>query len=226
MQIFVNRPPVFLEHLFHSTSTVTLSSLQKEPSMRSCSDVFLSEFGGSLAKQALDQTLVNCYTEYHRAKEAGLSAICDVRTQMLMPEMFPSIPGWHCDAVPRDNYHGQPTFEAVHPRAFHVCLTLSSEKAGVSNTEYVMDAVQPKIWDDAHVYRELHTQVEKIKPRVRSAPDGVFVKFWPKTVHRAAPVHRRGIRMFFRFSMVEKPVIQNVKNAPQQVYLLSERNGW
>lgn len=225
MQTFVNVPPSLLGYGANFPK-ISLAILGSEPSLFSCSEEGVSISGGLLAKTALKHIQAAYIQDIYNAKQAGLSAIVDVRVQRLMPGMFPSIPGWHCDAVPRCNYHGQPNFCAINPAAFHVALTLSNEQAGVSNTEYVMDAVKPKIYDAEHVYRELHEQVERIAPRVEQIPDGVFTKFTPKTIHRATETHRRGWRMFMRFSMYHKPPIVNGVQGQQQVYLLSEKNGW
>jgi hypothetical protein len=225
MQSFVNRPPVLLGYPCKFPA-MSLPLLLEEPCLFSCSEDEVMKEGGVLAKMALQHIIVCYYDDIHRAKEEGLSSVVDVRVHRLMPDMFPAIPGWHCDAVPRNNIHGQPNFEAINPHAFHVCVTLSNEPTGVSNTEYVMDAIKPNLWDDAHVYRDLHEQVEKISPRTRCIKDGQFVKFWPKSIHRATATHRRGVRMFMRFSMYHKPPLLNKVHAPQQVYQLSESNGW
>lgn len=220
---FVNDPPRLTKGVFGKLS---MFDLAKEPSLFSCGEFGLYEHGGALAKSALSQVLSLYKDEYEHAKKAGLSAIIDVRVQRLMPGMYPSIPGWHCDAVPRNGYHGQPDFGLIDPSAFHVALLLSSEVAGVSNTEFVTSRLRPTIMDKDHVYRDLHTQVERAKPDTIKVADGVFTYFTPKTIHRACPTARRGWRMFFRFSMYHKPPIQNVISGQQQVYLLSEENGW
>lgn len=225
MQTFVNQIPFQLGY-GAAFPKLTQGMLAAEPSLFSCSEEGVGVSGGLLAKTALKHIQAAFIKDIYNAKQAGLSAIVDVRVQRLMPEMFPSIPGWHCDAVPRCNYHGQPNFAAINPAAFHVALTLSSELSGVSNTEYVTDAIKPKLYDQEHVYRDLHEQVERMKPRTEVMKDGVFVKFTPKTIHRATPTHQRGWRMFFRFSMYHKPPIVNGVQGQQQVYLLSEKNGW
>lgn len=225
MQTFINQVPFFLGY-GAPFPKLSLAMLGAEPSLFSCSEEAVGISGGMLAKTALKHIQAAFIKDIYNAKQEGLSAIVDVRVQRLMPGMFPSIPGWHCDAVPRCQYHGQPNFCAINPAAFHVALTLSSEAAGVSKTEYVMDAIKPKIYDQEHVYRDLHEQVVHIAPRVEQINDGVFVKYTPKTIHRATETHRRGWRMFMRFSMYHKPPLVNGVQGQQQVYLLSEKNGW
>jgi hypothetical protein len=225
VQTFTNFPPQLLGY-GAPFPKITLSMLAAEPSLLSCSEEGVGILGGLLAKTALKHIQAAYIQDIYKAKQEGLSAIVDVRVQRLMPGMFPSTPGWHCDAVPRCHYHGQPNFCAINPAAFHVGITLSNEPAGVSNTEYVMDAMICKLYDQEHVYRDLHEVVSRVAPRVQQISDGVFVRFTPKTIHRATETHRRGWRMFMRFSMYHKPPIVNGVQGQQQVYLLSEKNGW
>jgi hypothetical protein len=225
MQTLINMPPQLCGAQC-AFPPLSLEMLLKEPCLFSCSEEGVKEKGGVLARTALFHIL-NCYPQdIYNAKQEGLSAIVDVRIHRLFTGMYPAIPGWHCDAVPRSRLTGQPRFENINPRAFHVALTLSNEQAGVSNTEFVTDVIRTKIWDDNHVYKDLHEQVEHLKPKTQHISDGRFVKFWPKTIHRASPSERRGVRMFFRFSMYHNPPIVNVVDGVQQVYLLKESNGW
>lgn len=225
MQTFVSVPPTFLGSKAPFPK-ITIPLMAAERSLFSCSEEAVNIQGGPLATIALKH-IQNAYIrDIYNAKQAGLSAIVDVRVQRLMPGMFPSIPGWHCDAVPRDLYKGQPCFAAINPAAFHVTLTLSTDPVGVSNTEYVMDPIKPKLYSPDNIYRQLHEEVDRISPVVQRVNDGVFTKFTPKTIHRATETHRRGWRMFMRFSMYHKPPIENGVPGQQQVYILSEKNGW
>lgn len=223
MQTFVNIPPVFHHGVFNPLG---MADVLAEPSLFSCSSLMVNQVGGPLTRSALNQIEQFYPKQIEVAKKAGLTPIIDVRVHRLMPGQYPAIPGWHCDAVPRNNYHGQPDFSMVDPAAFHVCLLLSNEKQGVSNTEFVDSVIKPKMWDDEHVYRDLHREVERIKPDIVELPDGVFAWFNQRSIHRASPCHRRGVRMFMRYSMYHKPPIQNKVQGQQQVYQLAEANGW
>jgi hypothetical protein len=205
-----------------------IATFAEEPSLFSNSPIGVRAQGGSLSKIALHHVEEQYASEIRRAEKAGLSAVVDVRVQRLMPGMYPSIPGWHCDAVPRNSYHGQPDFDLIDPAAFHVCVLLSSEPCGVSNTQYVDQHMVFKLWQSPErtVYRQLHEEVEKHKPQLIHVKDGEFIKFTPHTVHRAMPTLRRGWRMFFRYSMYHKPPLENKIANCQQVYILSEANGW
>ena len=222
-QMFTSVAPHFQQGVFPK---LDLPAILAEKNLVSCSIEGVELYGGPLARDALAQIQEKYSHPIGSAMSQGLSPIIDVRIQRLMPGMYPSIPGWHCDAVPRSNYTGQPDFSMIVREAFHVALLLSNEPKGVSNTEYVKTNISPKIWDKEHVYQDLHRQVERMGPDTVFAKDGQFAWFTPKTIHRAKPCERRGVRMFMRFSMYHKPPVQNAVVNAQQVYILSEENGW
>ena len=108
MQTFINRPPELAIPDKDFWPTISLTELAQEPSLFSCSPEGVGQLGGTLSKKCLSFVEKAYEASILHAKAEGLSAIIDVRVQRLMPGMFPSIPGWHCDAVPRCSYHGQP----------------------------------------------------------------------------------------------------------------------
>lgn len=215
MQSFVNAPPQTLT----TPCLFPKMGIWEEKSMHHCSPTFVLMQEEKLARRACSHVLQYYKADIERAEKEGLSAIVETRVQKLLPGQYPSVPGWHCDGVPRHPYDGVPKFEAINTAAFSVAVSLSTEPLGVSNTEFVMDAVKPKLWNQEDVYRDLDVQVNQIAPRVAQISDGQFVKYTPKTIHRAAPTHRRGWRFWFRFSMVFKPPISNIVGLPQQIYV-------
>jgi hypothetical protein len=222
-QHVVNQPPILSKEKYPAFST---QELLAEQNFFSCSPLWVREFGGPIAKGAL-KALERLYeVPIARAKKEGLSAVMDLRVHRLMPEQFPGIPGWHCDFVPRGAYSGQPNFSMCHSSAFHVALLLSDHVKGVSNTQFVNQPMKAFIYSQEHVYHDLHHEVDRIAPVLTMVPDGQFVWFNQKTIHRAMPAIHRGVRLFMRFSMIEKPVIVNQRTYQQQVYVLSEGGGW
>lgn len=191
-----------------------------EKSLHRCSPTMVLLQDAPLAKYICSSIMHQYKEDISRAEKEGLSAIVDTSIQKLLPGQYPETPGWHCDGVPRHPYDGRPSFGAISPAAFSVMVSLSSEPMGVSNTEFVMDAVKPKIWDEDNIFRDLNEQVCRIAPRVATFPDGTFIKYTPKTIHRAVATHRRGWRFWMRFSMCIKPPITNTVGNPQQIYVL------
>lgn len=178
----------------------------------------------------LVQSILNCINlsqqDFVAAFEESLTPVIDVRVQRLMPGMYPSIPGWHCDSVPRATYTSQPDFKLLHPHSFHLtCLLSTSEN--VSNTEFLDEEISVEFDEDSAIWRQLHIAIENAGPlkKVVAAPGRVY-KFDSLTPHRTMPCVERGWRLFFRLSMYHNPPIVNKVPAAQQVYLLSEENGW
>jgi hypothetical protein len=220
MQCFVNQPPYQLGYgaAFPKLSAALFAV---EPSLHAFSEAGVALSGGVLAKTALKHIQAAFSEDIRRAKNNGLSATVDARVQHLGKGMYPAAPGWHCDYVPCGVYNGQPNFSAINPQAFSVAITLSTEVGGVSLTEFVIDPIKPRIFTADDVYRDLDEQVTRIGPRTLLINDGVFVKYTPKTIHRATETHRRGVRMVFRFTMCNKPPVLNELPKQQQVYVVA-----
>jgi hypothetical protein len=218
MQSFVNQAPYLLGY-GATFPKISLALLVVEPSLHSFSEAAVAMQGGILARIALKHVQAAFAEDIRRAKNSGLSATVDARVQHLSKGMYPAAPGWHCDYVPCGVYDGHPNFAAVHSQAFSVAVTLSTEQAGVSLTEFVIDPIKPRIFTADDVYRDLDEQVVRIAPRTALINDGVFVRYTPKTIHRATETHRRGTRMVFRFTMCDHPPVLNEIPKQQQVYV-------
>lgn len=215
MQVFVNSTP----QLLTAQCTFPKMDIWEEKSMYRCSPTFVLMQEEKLARRACSHVLQYYKADIERAEKDGLSAIVDTSVQKLLPGQFAESPGWHCDGVPRHPYDGRLQFSAINNNAFSVMVSLSSEPMGVAHTEFVVDAIKPKVWDKEDFYRDLNDQVERISPKVATISDGQFTKYTPKSIHRAVSTHRRGWRFWFRFSMCFKPPISNTMGLPQQVYV-------
>lgn len=200
--------------------------LLEETNLFACSPEAVNMYGGVHTREALRQLVAANLFSINRAYDAGLRAVIDVRIHMLHPQQYPAVPGWHCDHVPRGGYSGQPNFGLCSNQAFHLQLSLSDSQVGVSNTEFVMQPIKVCLQDPDHVYRELHREMERIKPLTERMPDGRFIWYNQRSIQRASPAVRRGVRLFMRYSMVEHPVIQNQRDVMPHVYQLAEENGW
>lgn len=225
-QIIVNQPPNFGD-MFVPSKSICTQGLLEEVCLFACSPKAVELYGGVHTRVALRQLMESAYPyAIARGKEEGLQPVVDVRIHRLFPRQFPAVPGWHCTHVPRGGYTGQPNFGLCSQHAFHVGLILSDQPAGCSNTEYVIDPIKLFLEDPDHVYKEMHKEVDRIRPRTELARDGRFVWFNQRSIHRASPASRRGVRLYMRLSMVDKPFIANEQHATPQVYQLAEENGW
>jgi hypothetical protein len=209
-----------------------IATLAAEPSLFSMTIDEVKEHGGVLAREALNSIFSSpaMVSRINLAKDAGLHEVIDVRVQRLMPGMFPSIPGWHCDAVPRDGYHGQPEFAKIHPDSVHFTCIASTDESGVSATEFALSPFSAVFNQDTPIWQQLHRQMTRrgwgqkiLTDQVRN---GQILMFDTLTPHRTMPCTVRGWRMFFRLSMYHAPALKGAIANQQQVYLLSEENGW
>lgn len=198
-----------------------IATLLSEPNLTSADPYTVGAEGGPLTKEITALILGREDTP------KGLHAVIDVRVQRLMRGMYPSIPGWHCDGVPRDNYHAQPDFTQIHPATKHYTCVLATE-SGLSQTQFydglpfdMEFTSKVPTWKQLHMYMADRRTLD-----TKQFGEGRIVEFGPLTPHRSTPCMARGVRLFYRLSFYHNPPVKNVINAAQQVYLLSEENGW
>lgn len=212
-----------IEPVGRFTPIATIEEMAREPMVRSASLDFAIENGGPLTRRILhshDFDLVE-----RLAMAFGLHIVIDTRVQMLMPGMFPSIPGWHCDAIPRGDYNSQPDFSKLNPNAGHYIGSISTHPNGVSNTRLLIDEIEVDIKDDLPTWQQVHREVERVGADYYEMPDGIMTYFSPKTIHAASPTKNRGWRCWLRLSLYHHPPKNEITNRTQ-VYILSEENGW
>jgi hypothetical protein len=205
----------------------SVAELASEPSLFSCSMEHAEVKGGDIVRDILYRIRHAYRGAIEKAYAAGLYEIIDVRVQRLMPGMFPSIPGWHCDSVPRPNYFAQPDFSLLKPESFHItCIADTEGGNGIGNTVFLDEEIEFKFNEFKPVWQQLHHQIEMVPRRIRPIQSGQFVKFSSLDPHKAIACHTRGWRLFFRMSMYHNPPVTNGVPSQQQVYILSEANGW
>lgn len=152
---------------------------------------------------------------------AGKHIVIDTRSNMLMPGQFPSIPGWHCDDVPRGVKYAQPDLNLCDDITKHYMVLLSSTK-GISRTEFVYKEFQCEI-DPNNVWGSLDTQVELLKPKTMFVPEGKVVQFGQQDIHRASKCVEYGWRFFFRCSITHRQPVNKIR---RQVQVYTTVNGW
>lgn len=194
-----------------------------EPALRSVVGLGAArEQGGNLLRRALEQL----GDSYHVPR--GLTPVVDTRTQRLMPGMYPSIPGWHCDDWPRATYDSQPDPDAVDPEAYHLTAIIDSKGGGLSETEVLCDELSvyysPGV--DGPLWQAVHKAVESHDVITAPMTAGRLWRFGSHTIHRARPATCRGWRFWMRLSMRHKVPDPGIVNSAEQVYILSEANGW
>lgn len=203
---------------------MTLAQASKEPRLVGVSMALAYEKGGQLTRRIM-KALGDATQGYGPKVPKGLHAIVDTRCQRLMPGMYPAIPGWHCDDIPRPTYEGQPDFSLVNPEARHFtayCETVPN----VSNTEYVLSPFEftPT---QGPVWRELHRTLENSRGLLRGHQRaGVIMAMSHDTPHRATACQNRGWRFWLRLSFMHRKPEAPLIASQEHVYVVSEANGW
>lgn len=159
--------------------------------------------------------------------------VIDTRVNMLMKGQYPSIPGWHCDDVPRNTVTGlttkvgQPNLFLVDPSVQHfmVLLSTGSTAHGVSGTEFVTSDREYKI-DPDNVWNSLNISVNNDSDkRTLKVVAGEVIRFNQLSIHRASPATENGWRYFFRLSVTHRVPRNEIRNQVQ-IYVDLNDSGW
>ena len=170
-------------------------------------------------------------------EDFGLHWVLDTRVTMTQIGQYPSIPGWHCDDVPRQSAMNgtQPEFRYCKEKVRHFLTLISSSPAHrrgesvgtpcVSGTEFVTSTHTYDI-DTKKVWKSLHDQVEADDTKtVRRVNEREMVEFNQLAIHRATPCTRTGWRMFFRLSKTYRTPVNSIRNQVQ-IYVDPNNAGW
>lgn len=153
--------------------------------------------------------------------------IIDSRVHMLMPGMYPCVPGWHHDDVPRERADGQPNYENPSYKSAH-CLALwgdcSLTEFATGIHEFDIPPVGKKI------YKELSPIVESLCQdgtlnRI-IAPERSLVFFDWMSWHRGAETTKSGFRFFIRATRNSKLIARNEIRQNANVYMPVLDEGW
>jgi hypothetical protein len=166
-----------------------------------------------------------------------LHASIDSRTHLLMPGMYPCIPGWHCDDFYRpDSAKGQPDLVNVAEKAPSVHYAMVLDVGTGSLTEFLTrpmvdpgyDAClfgrQPH--DPATLYAKAHEWIEREKEPRRAVESGEVVRFDPLAFHRGMPATGQGWRHFVRLTLSNHYGPKDEVRTQTQVYLVDPFGGW
>lgn len=202
----------------------TTDIIKNEPMMFSVDPAYAHTHGGSLTREITRILLKS--KEYKEiamfASDDDFFTVIDTRVTMTMPGMYPSIPGWHCDDVPRSKTTGQPVLHSVNPFVQHFMVILSDQESVVSATEFVSKEIELDI-DLANVWNSVDRQINELKPDTGFIKPGDIVRFNQEAIHRASPTITAGWRFFYRLSITHREPANEVRN---QVQVYASENGW
>jgi hypothetical protein len=198
--------------------------IKNEPMIFSGDVFFAHENGGPLTRQITDLIIKN---EHFRAvqlfaNDNNFKIVIDTRVTMTMPGMYPSIPGWHCDDVPRSKSHGQPVLHGINPFVQHFMVILSDQEDAVSCTEFVTEPFEVDV-DLANVWESVDRAVEKEKPKTGFLTQGEIIRFNQETIHRASQTKTAGWRLFYRASITHRKPANEIR---KQVQVYTSSHGW
>mgnify|MGYP000662257710 CR=1 FL=1 len=150
------------------------------------------------------------------------TAVIDTRVHMLMPDMYPCIPGWHVDGAPRvDNV---PQLHKASPYLTHFIMNVGD----CAPTHMVSGGRVFDVEGD-EAYKELDQKVNDWLDGDRGyikAESGVIYKLTGRTIHRGSPATKRGWRWFGRISIGDEAKPENEIRTQTQVYLSTLNKGW
>lgn len=166
------------------------------------------------------------------AESIGLAigtVIVDSRIHTLMRGMYPCIPGWHHDDVPRGEF-GQPNYDDPRYRSHHLMMVVDADDAPTGSLpQFLCDHVDVD-WPlpfDAVVYRAWDAQIGSL-PSVKTETirSGQAVAFDDHAFHRGMPAKSHGWRFFIRASWSTGRAFQNKIRHNANVYLPAVTAGW
>lgn len=190
------------------------------------------KYGGDLTRAALSAMNLRGDRKY---------IVVDTRVTMLMPGMYPSIPGWHTDGVPRGNelrpdVKKEPNIDAQEERyglrspRYHLMVTGQH-----SLTDFITDQVTLEVPDEPRttLYKMLDTQAKGLIASGAvtpfTAPSCTVVEFDWWNLHTAKAATGHEFRFLIRVTETDYLApcqdLNKVIRTQQNVYV-PENYGW
>lgn len=161
--------------------------------------------------------------------------IVDTKVHMLMPGMYPAIPGWHTDGAPRGVSKGPPDLRAqevmISPR-FHLLVT--GQGCLTDFLGETMGLIVP--WEPtSELYKILSDQMNDLlkdpvaAPKVKRLKSCQVLEWDWWDLHTAIPAEKHEWRFLIRVTETDyrapKTDLRDVLRSQQQVYV-PESFGW
>lgn len=199
------------------------TEIKNEPMLYSASLEFAMKNGGNITKHML--MCWDLWISLSRIEIPKGVWVIDSRVHMLMPGMYPAIPGWHLDACPRIG--NNPDFSKASDNADHFVCTVGTSD---SRTEYLLDDIAIEYPTEEElkempVYGWANRHINSKKRESWKPENGAITGFSGRTWHRATQSTNRGWRWFIRVSRYPvgyKPM-NEIRN---QVQVYTTERGW
>jgi hypothetical protein len=189
---------------------VTLDELKNEPMLFNADFYFATKKCGPITKEILRKLVY---------KDLGPCDKYTINTRVTncFRGQYPSIPGWHCDLVPRGEKYSQPELDKIDPKVRHaICLVATTE--GHSNTEFLDESLkipydEKNVWGSIDKYLTLRDNTLNVK--TFQITEGDIIQFTQQDLHRATVVKNPGWRLFFRISNANVKPANEIRNQVQ-----------
>lgn len=190
-------------------------TVKSEPMLLMANRTFAMRHGGPLTHVFLDNLV------------GWDDIVVDSRVHMLMPGMWPCIPGWHHDDVPRTREDKQPNYESPAYRSEH-CMALWGS---VSPTEFAIGPAEFEIPPIGQkIYKTWNAQVEQLCEdgvlQRHAAPEHRMIFFDCNTWHRGVEAKHTAFRFFIRATRNTGLVPKNEIRINANVYMPVLTEGW
>lgn len=153
--------------------------------------------------------------------------LIDSRVHMLMPGMYPCIPGWHHDDVPREREDKQPNYVNPSYKSQH-CMALwgncSLTHFAIGEHELEIPPIGQKIYKTWSPVVEQMVKDHKLRTAV--APEHRLIFFDWETWHRGAETTKTGFRFFIRATRKSNLAARNEIRYNANVYMPVLDEGW
>lgn len=190
------------------------TTVKNEPMLHRATRSFAEDHGGPLTHRFLAALDWN-------------EVVIDSRVHMLMPGMYPCIPGWHHDDVPRSRADGQPNYETPEYKSEH-CMAFWGD---CSLTEFALgehEITIPPIGEK--IYKALSPQVERLcvsgELKRVTAPECRLIFFDWQAWHRGSETTKPGFRFFIRGTRNSGLKARNEIRQNANVYMPVLEEGW
>jgi len=179
--------------------------------------VFAADFAGAIE---MGGPITVAFMRFLDPKKAW---VIDSKTVMLMEGMYPCIPGWHHDDVPRNTPDGQPNYMNPDYLSSHVMAIVGEG----SQTEYVdQEVTLPPVEGGRIIYQVWDRVLDAMRPRVYTVPYRQVLGFEWSDLHRGTKAVKNGWRFFIRASTNTRREVKNERRTQVQVYMDDASRGW
>ncbi|SMG43478.1 hypothetical protein [Paraburkholderia susongensis] len=204
---------------------LTPETIKAEPMLFRAEHAFAFKHGGWLTRRFLDEA-------------TGIwgnldGCIIDSRHHMLMPGMYPCIPGWHTDDAPRDpnRWGGQPDiFDPEYETEHLLCIVDAGTE---SLTEFLIGdilfneyAFVKALEKGQNFYKTADQRICAHENDTIQVASGQLAEFNVHSWHRGQPAKARGFRWFIRITRNSRHKVENEIRSNAQVYITDSSYGW